>query len=272
VCLIAIAWQSHPRYALVLAGNRDEFLARPTEALHWWSDDRGGEPSILAGRDLQAGGSWLGIARSGRLAAVTNFREPAVARDPHALSRGALVTDVLLAPQPVGRCLSELAASHARYSGFNLLAASGLGSSKPELWFDSNRGGAPARALVPGVYGLSNGQLDEDWPKVRRARSSLRALLTEPRADDAAELTELLLALLSDATPAPEASLPHTGVSLDVERQLSPLFIRMTGYGTRASSVVTVTHEGALRFTERSLDRSGVAQTRSYEATIGPLA
>lgn len=233
MCLIVVAWQSHPDYPLVVAANRDEFLARPAAPAHWWTDD----PELLAGRDLEAGGTWMGVSRGGRFAALTNYRDPTrhVAGAP---SRGALVRDCLTARSATAPTLERIAAVSAGYAGFNLLVSDGA-----TLGIHESTTGS-VRELPAGVYGLSNHLLDTPWPKVRRARASFtEAMMRLP--DDAP-----LLAALTDTTPAEDAHLPTTGVSREWERWLSPAFIRAPGYGTRCSTVITRDRNGLTRLAE----------------------
>lgn len=245
MCLIVFAWQSHPEYPFVLAGNRDEFYARPTEAAHWWPDS----PGVLAGRDQKAGGTWCGIASSGRFAALTNFRGPSEG-NALAPSRGALVSDYLAGRHSAANYLAGLATSKARYNGFNLLLAEGLQSpASADLWVDSNRDATMPRRLEGGIHGVSNAQLDTPWPKVETAKARLQNLLAgDALAADA--LIAALLALLTDPQIAPDETLPATGVPLAAERSLSAAFIRMPGYGTRTSTVILVDHRGRLCFHE----------------------
>lgn len=240
MCLIVLAWQVHPDYPLVVAANRDEFLARPAAAAHWWPD----YPEVLAGRDLEGGGTWMGLSRNGRFAALTNYRDPSQRR-PGAPSRGLLVRDCLRATEDARTTLDGIAPHAAHYPGFNLL----LGDGRQLGVFESTTG--RTRMLPPGLYGLSNHLLDTPWPKVARARERLAAALGgEP--DEAA-----LLALLRDDTPAPDELLPSTGVDADWERWLSPAFIRAPGYGTRCSSLITLRRDGQLRLREWTWDEAG---------------
>ncbi len=227
MCLAVFALASHPRYPWVLAANRDEFYARPSAALDWWPD-----APLLGGRDLHAGGSWLALHRSGRLALVTNVREPQVAPPPEAASRGELVLQALQRPAPA---LDEL--RQAPRAGFNLLWAD-LKAGEAH-WLSNRAGGG---AVTPGLHGLSNAALNTPWPKLKRLRSQLaQALQDEP---EPARLTATLLAALADRQPAPDAELPDTGVGLLRERQLSSAFVHIAGpdgqpvYGTRCSTVV----------------------------------
>ena len=237
MCLIAIAWQAHPDHPLVVAANRDEWRDRPAAAARWWDD----HPQLLAGRDLQAGGTWMGVTRERRFAAVTNFRDPSDRRST-ALSRGTLVAEFLLGDQAPEAYLHGLAGRADRFNGFNLLVSDGASL----LYFGSREG--EIRPVEPGVHALSNHLLDEPWPKVRRAR----AALASARGDG----DESLFAMLSDATPAPDGELPNTGVGLERERSLSPILITGADYGTRASTVLRMRRDRA-RFEERTRDATG---------------
>lgn len=239
MCTLLFAWQVDPALPLIVAANRDEFYARPTAAAVTWAREEPTAPEIAAGRDLEAGGTWLGVTREGRFAALTNVREPFVPTPPGARSRGELVAGFLR-----GRAApaAYLAALHPEtYAGFNLVVG-----DRECLWYLSNRSG-PARALAPGVYGVSNAALDTPWPKVQRGREGLARLVAAGEATPAA-----LLALLADATPAADAELPNTGVGVAMERVLSPLFIASPGYGTRSSTVVVIHRDGAVQLRERS--------------------
>jgi uncharacterized protein with NRDE domain len=240
MCLILIAWRAHPRYPCVIAANRDEFFGRPTVEADWWPEPAG----ILAGRDLQAGGTWMGVSRSGRFAALTNFRDPA-RNQPNAPSRGALVTAFLEHDWPTGQGLKEIAQRGARCNPFNVLCSDGR-----ELGvYESTTG--HARLLEPGVYALSNHLLDTPWPKVKQAKSRLAEAL-EDLPQSAA-----MLDLLRDTEPAVDDELPRTGVSLELERMLSSAFIVGDDYGTRSSTIVTTDNEGTIDFAEWTWDRSG---------------
>jgi uncharacterized protein with NRDE domain len=240
MCLILIVWRGHPTYPCIIAANRDEFHARATESAHWWPD-----PSqILAGRDLVAGGTWLGVTRTGRFAALTNYRAPQQKRA-DAPSRGALVTDFLESGASVTEGLEHLRRVSADYNGFNLFFSDGerLGV------YESVH--AEGRELGPGIYGLSNHLLDTPWPKVQQAKARLQAALgdmTDPTA---------VLALLRDDQPALDERLPRTGVSLEWERLLSSAFVRGTDYGTRCSTVIRFDQRGMALFEEWSWDASG---------------
>jgi uncharacterized protein with NRDE domain len=230
----------HPLYPCVVAANRDEFHARPTAAADWWPD----HPQILAGRDLQAGGTWLGLTRGGRFAALTNYRDPEQRRA-DAPSRGALVTSLLDSGASVAESLGRLHAVGANYNGFNVIFCDGerLGI------YESVRGSG--RELEPGIYGLSNHLLDTPWPKVRNAKSRLEASLGEMPD------TAPLLALLRDDRPAPDEELPRTGVSLEWERLLSSAFVRARDYGTRCSTIIRIDAGGRAYFDEWSWNSAG---------------
>lgn len=243
MCLLVLAWQSHPRFRLVVAANRDEFHERPAAALGWWDDD----PRIAAGRDLRSAGTWMGTSRSGRFAVVTNFRE--LERAPaDAPSRGDLVAGFLRADaSTTSNYLDVLRVHAARYAGFSLLLGGGH-----ELWYASNRGGMEPRPLERGVYGLSNHTLDSPWPKLVRSRERMRALLVNDRvAPDA------LFAMLADRTPADLDETPDTGLPPDWERALSSPFVVHERYGTRCSTVLLVTHDGHTTLCERRFDAHG---------------
>lgn len=225
MCLILFALDAHPRYRLMLAANRDEFYARPTRSLHWWDD----APDVLAGKDLEAGGSWLGIRRDGRFAAITNYREPKAGQ--WRTSRGALVRDYLLGDLGARHYADRVAAAAHHYAGFNLL----LGDHD-QLLYVSNRGNGPT-TVTPGVHGISNALLDSPWPKVTLGRSELAAALAGDGDHTA------LFALLADDQAPPDATLPDTGVGLELERLLGPRFIRSPNYGTRASTLLLIGHD-----------------------------
>ena len=243
MCLAIVALVAHPRFALVVAANRDEHHARPAAPARWWDE------GWLGGRDLQAGGTWLGVTHAGRFAFVTNVREPG-RRDVAAPSRGMLVTRVLDARTPPRAAVQRALDGGAAFNGFNLIA----GDADTVCW-GSNR--VPATAtLGPGVHGLSNAALDTAWPKVTRSRAAVERWC-EAGSDDA----EALLAILGDRTPAPDAELPQTGVPLEWERLLSAPFIVSAerGYGTRCSTLLWIDREGDARFVERSFDPAGRA-------------
>lgn len=241
MCLITFAWQTHPEHSLVVAGNRDELYQRPTSAARFWPET----PQVLAGKDLQAGGTWLGITRSGRFAALTNIREPSMPQGSQ--SRGHLVSHFLTGTLSAREYLDELKTEAKRYSGFNLLVCDGK-----ELGWFNNRLGKP-QFLAPGIYGLSNAALDTPWPKVQKLKAGFTDALLAPVNP------ESLLSLLADTQKAPDAELPHTGVGMTMERMLSSAFIQSPSYGTRASTVVLVGSERA-QLIEQGFDNGKKAE------------
>jgi uncharacterized protein with NRDE domain len=253
MCLIVFAWRTHPNRRLIVAANRDEYFARPAAPAAFWDD----HPGVLGGRDLEAGGTWLGITLEGRFAALTNYRNPAD-RKTSAPSRGALVRDFLtgkIAPQ---KYLEELEKHAGDFNGFSLLAGDAA-----SLWFFSNRGGSPAR-VEPGVHGLSNHLLDTPWPKVEKAKTKFAGLPAESFDAEGA------LALLDDTGRAPQGELPSTGVSLELEERLSAIRIpAVNGYGTRCSTALCLGTDGKIEFHERSWREDGRASgTVSYRLTL----
>lgn len=234
MCLILFAYESHPSYRLVIAANRDEFYGRPTEKARFWEDD----PNILAGRDLEKKGTWLGVTRTGKISMLTNYRDPAdMSRN--APSRGLLVSDFLRQGKP-REYLEKTDTMGEAYNGFNMV----LGHTN-DLWYYSNKQ-RKITMLGSGVYGLSNHLLETPWPKVTEGKKMLQNVLENDRIDP----TDLLDKLY-DNLQAPDEHLPETGVGLDLERVLSPIFIKSPRYGTRCSTVILVDKDDNLSFTER---------------------
>ncbi len=253
MCLIALAVDTHPAYRLVVAANRDEFYARPTAPAHWWA----GAPGVLAGRDLREGGTWIGVTRGGRVAAVTNYRDPGLAQKADAPSRGAPVADFLRGSVDAEAYAHRLSERAAEYNGFNLLVGDEGG-----FFYVPNRTDG-VRRLAPGVYGLSNALLDTPWPKVLRAKKAMADALAAAEGNgwDAA-----LWEALADRVIAADDALPDTGVGAERERLLSPPFIRTDVYGTRASTVLTIGADGEARFVERSVAPGQEGWTESRHA------
>ena len=292
VCLIYVAWRRHPRYRLLVAANRDEYHARPAAPAHWWED----APGVLAGRDLEAGGTWLGTTRDGRFAAITNYHDPTAIRRAGAPTRGALVGAFLTRGESAPGYLDRVAGEGRRYNGFSLLAMDG-----ETLAFASNRARG-VTLLEPGVFGLSNHLLDTPWPKVTSGKAELERLLAEPdiRVPD-------LLALLAPHAPAfagthhPDshgrgnpgrvpgsaeassadrgnpgrpAGTPSAGAGGDLGhmQRRSSRFILGGAYGTRASTVVLLDAAGAGIFVERSFDaRGAVTGEAAFELGAGGI-
>jgi uncharacterized protein with NRDE domain len=252
MCLILVAWQAHPDYPLVVAANRDEFFVRQTAGAAFWNE----APRMLAGRDLEAGGTWLGITRCGRFAALTNYRDPASHKSA-APSRGRLVADFLQGDRSIDVYLDALDSS--AYNGFNLL----LGDGNRLVAF-SNVSGA-RHELVPGVHGLSNHLLDTPWPKVGAGKTALAAALAALPDETA------LFRLLCDDRIHADETLPVTGVSLEWERLLSAAFIRGRDYGTRCSTLVKVGADRTVSFDEQSwLPGGGRGERRRFRFRSGP--
>ena len=230
MCLVALALDAHERYPLVVAANRDEYHARATDALRWWTPASGG-PAVLSGRDLVAGGTWMGLTAVGRLALLTNIRAPD-AHDASAPSRGRILTDWLTSSEPVDAFWERVAAQ--RHNGFNLVIADLAAPG----WFWASNTSAAMRAISPGLHAVSNAALDTRWPKTEQLKSRLRAALDE--AASVERLAQTLFDALGDRRPAADADLPMTGVPIDAERILSSAFVEWPerGYGTRCSTLV----------------------------------
>ncbi|MBW1814299.1 MAG: NRDE family protein [Deltaproteobacteria bacterium] len=237
MCLILFSYNTHPDYKLVLAANRDEFYDRPTKTLAFWEDS----PNILAGRDLKSRGTWLGISLSGRIAAITNFRDPlSIIED--APSRGLLVSHFLSGTQSARQYLEHIKASGINYNGFNLLVGDSSG-----LYYYSNRSDAIEK-ISPGIYGLSNDLLNTPWPKVQKGKTRLQALLDKKDQFSSSDILDML----KDHTPPPDKMLPDTGVGIEWERMLSPLFIKSDVYGTMSSSLILIKKTGEATFLEQT--------------------
>ncbi len=243
MCLAVIALEAHPRYVLVLAANRDEVHARPAQAARWWHDASGA--ALLAGRDLEQGGTWLGFTPGGHWSFVTNVREPG-RHDSQAPSRGGLVPALLRDRRPVIDAMASIVADAQGYNGFNLVAGDAATAA-----FGSNR--VPrAQALGHGIHGGSNAGLDTPWPKLVRAKAGLTAWV----ASGDGEL-DRLWPVLVDRTPAADHELPDTGISRERERLLSSPFIVSDSFGTRCSTLVALARDGEAQFIERSFDAAG---------------
>jgi uncharacterized protein with NRDE domain len=242
MCLLVLAWNVHPRYRLVVAANRDEYHERPAAALGKWL-----APPLLAGRDLRASGTWLAVDAARRFGVVTNFRE---LQQPRAVapSRGALIPRYLGAAAGAAEFFAQLEREADDYAGFNLLLA-----DRDALWYGSNRARPFARALVPGVYGLSNELLDTPWPKLTRVKRGFTTWLGEPGASAAGQF-----ALLDDRTPADDGTAaPEGALPREWQRILSAPFVAHPLYGTRCSTVLLLEPDGALRLAERRFDAGG---------------
>ncbi len=235
MCLILFAYDAHPQYRLVMAANRDEFYDRPTAPLQFWQD----QPQVLAGRDLMQLGTWMGITPGGRLAAVTNYRDP-LAVKPDAPSRGDLVSDFLTGRMASVEYLEKIKVKADAYNGFNLIVGDPDG-----LFYYGNRG-EEIKSLGPGFYGLSNHLLNTPWPKVQSGISRLQSLLQNGDKPSFSRLYELM----QNQDKVPDDELPDTGVGPEWERMLGSIFISSPNYGTRCSSILTIDYAGQVRFKE----------------------
>ncbi|KGM45601.1 NRDE family protein [Neobacillus niacini] len=235
MCLILFASKVHPEYKLIVAANRDEFYQRPTVPAHFWEDDS----EILAGRDLEKMGTWMGVTKNGQFAALTNYRNPTEVTEGKR-SRGELVSGALKYNGEMIEYMKSLARNHDRYPGYNLLAGNG-----DHLYYYSNVG-QELKKISPGIYGVSNHLLNTDWPKVKLGKAGLTEIINNQKTD----LVEDLLTLLQKADPAPDENLPQTGVSLEWERMLSAMFIKSENYGTRSSTVLLMSDK-EIHYVER---------------------
>lgn len=261
MCIAVLAWNPNSDTPLVIAANRDEFFARPTEPMHWWPDSH-----ILAGRDLKANGAWLGVTRHGRFALITNIRNPAL-RQAGAPSRGELVKNFLEGDVPSATFIETLAAHAARYEGFNFLCGQVNGHTR-ELWF-LNSVERLGRPLDRGLFGVSNASLDTDWPKLMRVKQGLRHALAER---DAQAQNARLLRLLRNSTPTADRHLPNTGVPLEWERALGSIFINRDGYGTRASTLLRICGGSASVSEVNYAADASVRQRSDFSFDISPAA
>lgn len=239
MCLIVFLYNTHPRYRLILGANRDEYRSRQTASAGYWPD----APGVLAGRDLEAGGTWLGLSTDGRFAAVTNYRDPRQMTGSFP-SRGRLVADFLTGNEvSIAEFHSRLTGESNRYDGFNLLFG-----DRDSLHYHTNRGGSSG-PVSPGIHALSNHLLDSRWPKSIRARERLAELSTTDEIDQ-----ESFFHFLNDSASFADGQLPDTGIGLERERLLSPIFITGTEYGTRSTTLLLIEHTGLVTFRERCFD------------------
>lgn len=252
MCLLLISYNTHPKYKLIIAANRDEFYNRPAEPAHLWNDS-----NILAGKDLKAGGTWLGITRTGRFAAITNYRDKAELIS-DAPSRGDLVTGFLNANSSTQEFAQHISERADQYNGYNLIFA-----DKTNISYFSNKSKKHI-VLTPGIYGLSNHLLDTPWPKVEKSKKSFTGILNNVNVspDD-------LFEILSDKSIPPDELLPDTGIGLEIERAVSPVFVSTPLYGTRSSTVLFIDRAGEVTFIERTLNiNSGEWTTNSFQFKI----
>lgn len=251
MCLILFAYRQHPQYPLIMAANRDEFYNRASLPAGFWEDC----PGVLAGRDLEQGGSWMGVSRKGKIAAVTNYRDP-LSHNPQAKSRGSLVSGYLCEDGDAFRYMEKLHPQADRYNGFNLLVG-----DREALYYYSNR----QQQIYPvpaGIHGLSNHLLNTPWPKVILGKSRLAEIIRQPES----EWENAVWQLLTDRTYPADSQLPATGVSLEWERALSSVFIVSPDYGTRTNTLLLVDHKGRMRFIEQTCHAgTAILEKREYE-------
>ncbi|HMP99986.1 MAG TPA: NRDE family protein [Cyclobacteriaceae bacterium] len=254
MCLILFAHHYHPEYKLILAANRDEFYHRKTAPANFWDE----HPGLLAGKDLEAGGTWLGMHRNGKIAMLTNYRDLRNLKS-KAPSRGQLVLDYLTNGHQPHAYLEEIKPEADEYNGFNLL----LGYPD-ELSYLSNYGNGIVK-VPQGVVGISNHLLETPWPKVQAGKAKLQHMVDNNKLD-----AEELLNMLTDENTAPDHQLPDTGLPLERERALSSMFIKSPGYGSRSSTVILVNKNNEVSFTERVYDVNDFShQTNTFRFKIG---
>ena len=237
MCLILFGFKVSRQYPFILAANRDEFYARPTARMHFWQNN----PAILAGKDLEQGGTWLGVHKDGTFAALTNYRDPACIK-PDAPSRGEIIIDFLESQKQAVTHFNDLKKKAGSYNGFNLL----FGTRDDIFWYSNLKN--KIEKISPGIHGLSNRFLDTPWPKVESGKKALKKIL------GASITPQALFSILADQSAPDDSLLPHTGVELEWERILSPLFIRSDIYGTRSSTVILMDQNGGIDVTERTYD------------------
>ncbi|MFD1205233.1 NRDE family protein [Sporosarcina contaminans] len=253
MCLINFHFQDHPIYRLIVAANRDEFYERPTAPAHFWED----QPHLLAGRDLSQHGTWLGITKNGRFAALTNYRDPSEQKK-EIRSRGEIVTAFLDSDMTAAEFLKSLQLKRSEYAGFNVIAG-----TVDELFYYSNVENE-VKEISAGTHGLCNHFLNTPWPKVIKGKMDLHRIVEQKRAIQPSEL----FGVLQHAEPFPDEQLPNTGVGKQLERILSPLFIKSEGYGTRSSTVLLIDHENTITFVERTYRDGIFMEERSFSFRI----
>lgn len=254
MCLIVFSYKSHPHYDLIFAANRDEFYERPTRPAQFWDN----HPDILAGKDLTAGGTWMGINKRGQFAALTNYRDPSIMRD-NPPSRGQIVLDYLARQTPPEPFLQSLQSRAPSYMGFNVLT----GTPRTLLHYSNVH--KKITRVEPGIHGLSNHLLDTPWPKVQQSKQELEALIQDNNFNE-----DALFRILKNDQPAPENALPDTGIPEELEKQISPIFIKTDKYGTRSSTILLIDKKRNVTFEERRYDDAtdSFASPARFEFTI----
>ena len=242
MCLILFSVNHHPKYKFILAANRDEFFNRPTEFADFWKNDN----NVLGGLDLSSGGTWLGLTKTGRFAAITNYRD-GIQENKLSRSRGDLSKSFLQDSSPVQSNLSKISSERNKYNGFNILLSHNGFSS---IFHYSNINNQTLE-IKPGIHGLSNAYLDTPWPKADEGKRKLADIISKETFN-----SEELIQLLTDKKEADDAFLPQTNISYDLEKKLSPIFISMNGYGTRCSTVILIDYENNVQFLEISYDEN----------------
>lgn len=252
MCLIAFAYRTHPKYKLILAANRDEFYKRPTRPARFWTEE--GHPDMLAGKDLEAGGTWMGISKKETWGALTNYRDFSEIKE-NPPSRGELVLNYLDQDKSPAEFLENIKERTQAYNGFNIL----LGDADSLLHYSNHSD--TITEVEPGIHGVSNALLDTPWTKLEQAKSDLSEAIKkeEPAVED-------LFSLLKNDTTAPDAELPETGLPYELEKAVSSVFIKTDNYGTRCSTVLLIDHDGKCTFTERRYDpsTSAIIEENSY--------
>jgi uncharacterized protein with NRDE domain len=256
MCLAVLAAGVSADWPLIVVANRDEFHDRPTAVMQPWTD----APALLAGRDLQAGGTWLGVTTTGRVALLTNYRHPGQQKI-DAPSRGQLVQAFLAASLSAPAFLQQIESTAQAYNGFNLVVDDGQ-----LLYWASNQIQPFLAPITPGIHGLSNALLDTPWPKTQKSTAAIAALLANDKAPDAAAL----MAVLWDQSPVPDAALPQTGLDISRERLLARPFIVSPTYGTRCTTVLLRHRDGSQWVSEHSFDTAGeTTQKQSWHSDQG---
>ena len=242
MCLITFSYKAHPNFKLIVAANRDEFYKRPTRAAQFWEEEQ--LPNILAGKDLKANGTWMGVSKSGKWGALTNYRDPSNIKE-NAPTRGDLVLDFLKSNDSEPIYLQKVQETAQDYNGFNLLIG-----SKDSLYHFSNENNLITE-VKPGIHGVSNALLDTNWPKLDRAKKELKEVTSK-----ASFSKEDLFSILKNSETAPDDKLPSTGIPYEWEKAVSSIFIKTENYGTLCSTLLLVDYDGNAEFTERRYDSS----------------
>ncbi len=242
MCLITFSYKTHPRYKLIVAANRDEFYERPTRKAQFWTNEQ--LPDILAGKDMKANGTWMGISKKGKWGALTNYRDPSNIKE-NAPTRGNLVLDFLKSEMDENSYLENVQKKAQDYNGFNLLIG-----SYDSLYHFSNETNAITE-IEPGIHGVSNALLDTNWPKLDHAKKELERITSKEKFNK-----EEAFEILKNPVKAPDEQLPSTGIPYEWEKAVSSIFIKTDNYGTLCSTLLFVDYEGNAEFTERRYNSS----------------